>query len=119
MFRQRRLLFEAEAAAGAAKHGPAVRHGEPHLRDADGAGRAPGRVSGACGIGRGQFADGMELEGWTGENAGCGSGDLFDRDDYLRGVARFWDRGVQGDAEVAEVRLKAQGALSNQNPARV
>ena len=69
--------------AGPAQHAAAVRDGEPHLRDADGAGSAARGISGSCGVGRGQFADGVELEDRAGTDAGGGGGDFVDRDDDL------------------------------------
>ena len=73
----------AQAAAGPAQHAAAVRHGEPHLRDADGAGGAARGLSGPRGVGRGQFADGVELEDRAGTHARGGRGDFVDRDDDL------------------------------------
>ena len=77
------VLQRAEASARAAHNASAVRHGEPYLRDADCDGGVARRISGTRGVGRGQLADGVELEDWAGSDAGSGRGDFVDGDDDL------------------------------------
>src|SRR6202050_1754629 len=75
--------YAAQAAAGKPQHSAAMRHGKPHLRDADGASSAARRLPRARRLGCGEFANGMELEGRLGKNARCGRGDFLHRDDDL------------------------------------
>src|SRR5205809_6314568 len=62
LLRQRCLLLHAETAAWQSQHSSALWDGEPHLRDANRSGRLARWLSGACGIRRGRFANGVELE---------------------------------------------------------
>src|SRR5207245_11422958 len=88
-----------------------MRHGESHLRDADGAGRVERRISGACGVGRDQLANRMELEDWAAADARRWGSNLVDRNDYLRAAAIFGDGRFQGDAEVSEIKLSRLGLV--------
>src|SRR5271166_81454 len=76
LLRKRCFLLTAKTPARQPQHGPALRHGESHLRNADGPRRTTRRLHRARGFGCGQFARGVELEDWAGENARGGSGDL-------------------------------------------
>ena len=80
---QRRFLFRAEATAGQAQYVIAVRDGKPHLRVTNGTRRSAGRIRGACGVGCGQLAYGVELENRIGSDARRRRGNFLDRDDDL------------------------------------
>jgi len=82
-FGSERFLHTAQTPAGQPQQVIAVRHGEPYLRNADGAGRAARGLSRAHRFRRSQFACGMELENWSRPNARRGRGDFFHRDDDL------------------------------------
>ena len=77
------VFCACSSACRESQHSAVMRDGEPHLRDADGAGRVAGRISGTRGIGRGQFTHGVELEDRAGADARCRGGDFVDRNDDL------------------------------------
>ena len=117
LLRQRPFLCAAEAAARQPQHPAAVWNGKPHLRDADGAGGAARRLSRACRLGRGQLANGMELEDRPGKNARRRRCDLFHRDDDLRADALLVVARVQGDAAASE-GIRKLAATTDCHPER-
>jgi hypothetical protein len=76
--------FCSQTPARPAHNAVALRHGEPHLRDSDRAGRSSRRISRPRRVRRGQFAHRMELEDRSGSHAGGWSSHFFDGNDHLR-----------------------------------
>src|SRR5580704_5488123 len=65
LLRERRFLLRSQALAGQSKYRLVVRDGKPHLRRPICLGGTAGRLPCACGVGCGEFANGMELEDWA------------------------------------------------------
>jgi hypothetical protein len=83
LFWQRSFLHAAQEATGQPQYLIVVRNGKSHLRDADRAGGAAGRIHCARRFGCCELAKRVELENRTGAHAQRGRGDFFDRDDDL------------------------------------
>src|SRR4029077_5569462 len=100
---ERRVLLCREAPTGQPQHARTLRNGESHLRGPNGAGSPAGGISSSRGIGRGQFAHGMELASWVGTYAVRRSGDLIDGNGDVRSAGLSGDLRVQGYVAVYKV----------------
>src|SRR5262249_24164296 len=86
-----------------AEHGPALRHGDPHLRHADGARRARAGLPRSRGLRRRRLVLRMELADRPGAHARRRRPHLLHPNDHLPAAGRAGHARVQGDAAVPEV----------------